>query len=116
MNKFIHKIRIKLAHYQAKLLLAFLFCTLVPIISIGILSYNQSYNIAKKQITDAAVSSANQINTQINSRIAQVENVSDALQYNMYTLLQSDKMQTTDYIDRFTEVRNNIDLFKSNVI
>ena len=113
MNKFIHKIRIKLAHYQAKLLLAFLFCTLVPIISIGILSYNQSYNIAKKQITDAAVSSANQINTQINSRIAQVENVSDALQYNMYTLLQSDKMQTTDYIDRFTEVRNNIDLFKS---
>lgn len=114
MKRLLSFIRRAYAHYQTKLLLAFLLCTFIPVCLIAGISYRQSYKIAEKQIMDAAIFSAHQINTQLNARIMQAENASDALQYSMYTLLQTDQAKTTDYINRFTETRNNIDLFESS--
>ena len=113
MRYFIYKLRSALAHYKAKLLLAFLICTMFPILITGIIAYRLSYKIATKQITDAAISSSDQINVQLNARITQAENVSDTIQFNMYTLLQSRKLNRTDYINAFSDTRNTLYLFKS---
>ena len=113
MRNLINKLRSVLAHYKTKLLLAFLICTMLPILITGIIAYHLSYKIAAKQITDAAISSSDQMNVQLNARITQAENVSDTLQFNMYTLLQSTKLNKTDYINAFSDTRNTLYLYKS---
>ena len=114
MNKLLSDIRKMYAHYQSKLLVAFLICTFLPVALIATISYKASYDIAKKQILNAAYFSSNQINAQINSRISQAENVSDALQYDMYSLIKSENFDTSKYIKSFEEARNSIDLYKSS--
>ncbi len=114
MNKLLSNIRKIYAHYQSKLFVAFLLCTFLPICLIAGVSYWESYNIAKKQIVDAALFSSEQTGSQINAHISQAEKVADALQYNMYTLMHSKQVRASDYIDIFTETRNSIGLFESS--
>ena len=99
------------SHFQAKLLCAFLLCTLIPLCIIGGISYSVSYHIAEQRILNASISSDEQLNMQINERLSHVESVANALQYDMYTLGQSDS--TMEYLSALTDVRNDVSLFKS---
>ena len=99
------------SHFQAKLLCAFLLCTLIPLCIIGGISYSVSYHIAEQRILNASISSDEQLNMQINERLSHVESVANALQYDMYTLGQSDS--TMEYLSALTDIRNDVSLFKS---
>lgn len=113
MKKTIKKLCILFSHFRAKLLLAFLLCTLIPLCIIGCVSYSVSYSIARDKIMDSAVLAADQLQVQLSSRIRQAENVADALQYNMYTLEASNGQELSSYLDAITLLRNNISLYKS---
>ena len=53
MKKKINYIRKICSRFQAKLLLAFLLCTLLPLLVIGGISYSVSYNISEQRILNA---------------------------------------------------------------
>lgn len=113
MKKMIKRLRIIFSHFRAKLLLAFLLCTFIPLSAIGCISYMVSHSIARDKIVDSAVLAADQLHVQINGRIRQAENVADAIQYNMYILGKSDRLELSARLSELSDVRNNISLYKS---
>lgn len=113
MKKVMKQLRIVFSHFQAKLLLAFLLCTFIPLSVIGCISYIVSYSIARDKIVDSAILAADQLHVQLNNRIRQAENVADTIQYNMYTLEKSSGQDLSAYLEELTAVRNNISLYKS---
>lgn len=88
-------------------------CTLIPLIIISCVSYGVSYSIARDKIMDSAILAADQLHTQLNSRIRQTENVADALQYGMYTLEAADDQSLFSYLETFTALRNSMSLYTS---
>lgn len=113
MKKAMKRLRIVFSHFQAKLLLAFLLCTFIPLSIIGCISYFVSYSIARDKILDSAILAADQIHVQLNNRIRQAENTADAIQYNMYALSKSSGQDLSSRLKYLTEARNNISLYKS---
>lgn len=113
MKQCLRTIRMACSSFRAKLLLAFLVCTLVPLGIIGCVSYGVSYSIARDKIMDSAILAADQTQVQINSRINQAENVADTLQYNMYTLGLSREKSVSAYLESLSDLRNNIALYKT---
>ena len=111
MKKILKNIKRGFSHFQAKLLAAFLLCTLIPLGIIGGISYSVSYSIARDRILNASMSSDEQLNMQINERLEQVENVADSLQYDMYALMQADTPM--DSLSSLTDTRNDVSLFKA---
>ena len=111
MKKKINYIRKICSRFQAKLLLAFLLCTLLPLLVIGGISYSVSYNISEQRILNASISSDDQLNLQINERLSHVESVADSMQYDMYTLMQAE--EPMECLSALTDTRNNLSLFKS---
>ena len=111
MKKILKNIKRCFSHFQAKLLAAFLLCTLIPLGIIGGISYSVSYSIARDRILNASMSSDEQLNMQINERLEQVENVADSLQYDMYALMQADTPM--DSLASLTDTRNDVSLFKT---
>lgn len=111
MKKAIHNFKIYFSHFQIKLLCAFLICTLIPLSIIGGVSYSVSYHIAEDRILNSSISTAEQLNMQINERLSHVESVADALQYDMYTLTQADT--ALKCLSAITDTRNDVSLFKS---
>ncbi len=107
------RLLIAFSHFQAKLLLAFLLCTFIPLSVICCISYAVSYSIARDKILDSAILAADQLHVQLNSRIRQAENVADTIQYNMYTLGKSSGQELSAQLEALTSVRNNISLYKS---
>ena len=85
MKKISDRIRSVFSHFQAKLLLAFLICTLLPLGIIGFIFYHVTYQIAEDKIMTSALLADDQLNVQMNDRIRQTENVADSIQYDMYT-------------------------------
>ena len=67
--------------------------------------------LQNRGILNASISSDEQLNMQINERLSHVESVANALQYDMYTLGQSDS--TMEYLSALTDIRNDVSLFKS---
>lgn len=112
MNKFSDRIKSVFSHFQAKLLLAFLVCTLVPLGTIGFIFYHVTYQIAEDKIMSSALLADDQLNVQMNDRIRQTENVADSIQYDMYTLSQTDS-SSTQFLSVFGSVRNDISMFKT---
>lgn len=113
MKHLIRKLQGIFTRFQLKLLLAFLLCTLIPLIIISCVSYGVSYSIARDKIMDSAILAADQLHTQLNSRIRQTENVADALQYGMYTLEAADDQSLFSYLETFTALRNSMSLYTS---
>ncbi|GLC78221.1 sensor histidine kinase [Lacrimispora brassicae] len=113
MKKVIKRLLMTFSHFQAKLLLAFLLCTFIPLSVIGCISYAVSYSIARDKIVDSAILAADQLHVQLNSRIRQAENVADTIQYNMYTLGKSSGQELSARLEELTSLRNNISLYKS---
>ena len=111
MKKKINYIRKICSRFQAKLLLAFLLCTLLPLLVIGGISYSVSYNISEQRILNASIFSDDQLNLQINERLSHVESVADSMQYDMYTLMQAE--EPMECLSALTDTRNNLSLFKS---
>lgn len=107
------RLHILLSRFQAKLLLAFLLCTLIPLSAIGCISYSVSYSIARDKIMDSAILAADQLHVQLNARIRQAENVADTIQYNMYVLENIGQQELASYLEALTSVRNNISLYKT---
>lgn len=100
------------SRFQAKLLLAFLVCTLLPLGIIGFIFYHVTYRIAEDKIMTSALLADDQLNVQMNDRIRQTENVADSIQYDMYTLSQTDS-SSTQSLSVFGNVRNDISMFKT---
>lgn len=94
--------------YQSKLIVCFLFCSVIPLLLIGIISYNTSYNIAENKIMDAVVLSTNQSVQMINNRIEQLENVADSVNYYLYTLNNNSPNELSTWMDNYSLVRNSI--------
>ena len=67
-KRFTVNIRKYFSHFQAKLLWAFLLCTLIPLGIIGGISYFVSYHIAEERILNASLAADDQLNMQINQR------------------------------------------------
>ena len=99
------------SHFQVQLLCSFLLCTLLPLLIIGGISYGVSYKIARSSILDASFSSDTRLNMQLDERLEQVEQVADSLQYDMYSLFQTQTVQ--EYLEAFTNTRNDLSLFKT---
>lgn len=112
MKKYSDRIRSVFSHFQAKLLLAFLICTLLPLGIIGFIFYHVTYQIAEDKIMTSALLADDQLNVQMNDRIRQTENVADSIQYDMYTLSQTDS-SSTQSLSVFGSVRNDISMFKT---
>ena len=99
------------SRFQTKLLLAFLLCTLIPLLVIGGISYSVSYHISEQRILNASISSDDQLNLQINERLSHVENTADSIQYDMYTLMQAE--EPMECLSALTDTRGDLSLFKS---
>lgn len=79
----------RFSSFQAKLLIAFLVATLLPLTLVALVSYHVSYNLARDRITNSALMSDEQLIFQLNSRLNQTENVADTIQYQMYAFEHS---------------------------
>lgn len=102
----------RFSSFQAKLLIAFLIATLLPLASVALISYHISYNLARDRITNSALMSDEQLVLQLNSRLRQTENVADTIQFQMYSFEHSPGNQI-DTLKTFNSMRNNISLYKS---
>lgn len=69
----------RFSSFQAKLLIAFLVATLLPLTLVALVSYHVSYNLARDRITNSALMSDEQLIFQLNSRLNQTENVADTI-------------------------------------
>ena len=112
MKKLIKTSQLYFSHFQTKLLSAFLLCTLIPIFIIGGISYTVSYNIAEDKILNTSISSDEQLYTQFQNRLLQVENIADTLQYDMYNLMQTETPMNT--LDVLSKIRSNLSMFKTS--
>lgn len=108
--KIYRKIRIRLSGFPAKLLLAFLTATILPLAVITGISYHVSYSIARDKILSSALMSDEQLTSQFNIRLSQTENVADTIRYLLYSLQHSSVEQQ---LDELNIVRNNVSLYKS---
>lgn len=59
----------RFSSFQAKLLIAFLVATLLPLTLVALVSYHVSYNLARDRITNSALMSDEQLIFQLNSRL-----------------------------------------------
>ena len=112
LKRMLSKARVSMTKYNAQLFTAFIICSLVPLLAMGILSYRYTYRNAVERILQVTIRSDDLLNTRLNDRIRQVENVADTLQYDMYSLSQSHG-KTSSELNTFNNVRNNISLYKS---
>ena len=112
MKNIYKKLRSIFSGFRIKLLVAFFICTLLPLSIIGSIFYRVTYDIASDRIINSTILADDQLNTQINGRINQTENVADSIQYNMYTLAHYGS-NLDEYLSAFNEVRNNIYLYKT---
>lgn len=58
----------RFSSFQAKLLIAFLVATLLPLTLVALVSYHVSYNLARDRITNSALMSDEQLIFQLNSQ------------------------------------------------
>ena len=113
MKKIIRKFHRLFSRFQIKLLAAFLLCTLIPFGVISYVSYSVTHSIAWNKTMDASILAGDQLYVQLSARIRQAENVADALQYNMYTLVSANEQELSAYLDTITLLRNDISLYLS---
>ena len=102
----------RFSSFQAKLLIAFLVATLLPLTLVALVSYHVSYTLARDRITNSALMSDEQLIFQLNSRLNQTENVADTIQYQMYAFEHSSPDQVGT-MQALTSMRSNISLYKS---
>lgn len=113
MKKRMEKIKIIFSQFQAKLMLAFFLCTLLPLAVIACVFYHVTYRIAEAKIMNSAILADDQLNMQFNERIGQTENVADSIQYDMYTLTRIGEGSITESLSVFNNARNDVSLFKT---
>lgn len=106
MRALLRKLHIR--KFRHRLLAAFLLSSVIPILLIGLIAYWQSIAIARENIMGSVRFSSNQVSQSISHRLAQMENVSDSTEYQLYRLTNTPKQPFTQYLDRFVEVRSNI--------
>ena len=97
--------------YRGKLLLAFLLCTLIPVSLIAGISYKVSYKIASEKIIDSVKLAGTQLEIQISNTMLQAENVSDALQHDLYALNGIADKDLFLQLNFFTSLRSDISLY-----
>lgn len=102
----------RFSSFKAKLLIAFLIATLLPLASVALVSYYVSYNLARDRITNSVLMSDEQLVSQLNNRLNQTENVADTIQFQMYSLEHLPNNQV-DALKTFNSMRSNISLYKS---
>lgn len=111
MKRIISLLHTIFSNFNAKLLLAFLFCTLLPFFAISSISYYVTYKIAEDKIMLSTLLLDDQISPRINERISQAENVADSIQYDMYSLTKSTKESVVEYLKNIGTIRNNITMY-----
>lgn len=94
--------------FQKKLLWSFLLTSIIPLISLSVLSYFLSYNIAKNKIFDSISYSSNQLNVILSNRFEQMKNASSLIQNYLYPLVIQPPQKLSDQLESYSSVRNNI--------
>lgn len=80
--------------FSMKLTCIFLLATVIPLILISIIFYQINVNTSHDKIMDAVRLTNNQLVQQIEARLTQIDNVSDTLQYYMYSLPEDAALPT----------------------
>ncbi len=106
--------RILFHNYRTRLTLAFILCTILPLIIIGAVSYDTSYRLAEKRIFDSVLVSANQLVQQFNNRMFQLESVADSANQYAYDLAVRSFGANIDNLDTFGSARSNIKMLSQN--
>lgn len=101
-------VRRKLSSFRNKLMLSFLLISVVPIIIVGIVSYNLSFKIARDHVLNSLSYSGDQLNATLTSRFKQMENAANSMQFYMYTLILRPSSSLTELMDKFSDTRNSI--------
>lgn len=94
--------------FQKKILWSFLLTSIIPLISLSVLSYFLSYNIAKNKIFDSISYSSNQLNVILSNRFEQMKNASSLIQNYLYPLVIQPPQKLSDQLESYSTVRNNI--------
>lgn len=110
--KLAHIIKMKCSGFRAKLILAFLVATLIPLIATAIISYRTSYKIAEDKILTSVLMSDEQVSAQVNDRIRQTENAADSVLYQMYSLNRTSDDRVSS-LETISAARNAVFLYKS---
>ncbi len=110
--RFLRKFKRYFSCFQTKLVLAFLFATLLPLIFIASVSCRISYRIAEDKILTSTLMSDRQITAQINDRLSQVESAADSIFYQVYAL-EHNSYDMIQALEMFSSVRNFVSLYKS---
>ncbi|NRZ28019.1 two-component system sensor histidine kinase YesM [Clostridium beijerinckii] len=111
VNKFIKKY---LSNFQNKIIVCFILCTTIPLLAIGLISYNTSVKIARDKIINSNLLINNQLKVDINNRIMQIEHVADSIQFYLYSLNNTPVFPLSNYLNTFNNTSNNIDVLKNN--
>ncbi|MCP1101502.1 two-component system sensor histidine kinase YesM [Aequitasia blattaphilus] len=94
--------------FRGKLILCFVLCAVIPILTIGFTSYSVSVKIAKDKLLESTSLSSQQVARAITERMQQTENMADSVHFNLYALNQVPKEPLYQYLGQFSTVRNNI--------
>lgn len=108
-NKTFSKLHTWLQTYRGKLFLAILTCSFIPLAFMGYLSYRFVYHTAFEETLQNALRTDNRLNDQLESRIRQVENVADSMQYNIYAIDRQD--QSSSLIDVLIDTRSTVSMY-----
>lgn len=92
--------------FKGKLLLSISVCTIIPIIILGFSSYFISSYISKGKVLSTLQLSNNQIVGSIAYRLEQVRNVTESMDYEIYSFNNLRDVELTEYMDAFGSVRN----------
>ena len=77
----------RFSSFQAKLLIAFLVATLLPLTLVALVSYHVSYNLARDRIINSALMSDEQLIFQLNSCVFVLFRTNPAMFSNMLIVL-----------------------------
>lgn len=111
INKFIKKY---LSNFQNKIIVCFILCTTIPLLAIGLISYNTSVKIARDKIINSNSLLNNQLKADINNRMVQIEHVADSIQFYLYSLNNTPAFPLSNYLNIFSNTSNNIDVLKNS--
>ena len=92
--------------FKGKLLLYISFCAVIPILVLGLSSYFISSSISKGKILSTLKLSNNQIAGSIAHRLEQIRNVTEAMDYEIYSFNNLQNVELTEYMDKFSAIRN----------
>lgn len=94
--------------FQRKLLMCFIFSSLIPLLLAVCIFYTASVAIAKDKILNTAELSSRQLYESVIQRLEQIEQLSDSVQYYVYRFSTSPERPSSEYLSFYNYARSFI--------